>query len=240
VSADEFIIELEQQEAYRQRFAPVFERREAIRRGEASVPITASMVIEAEARDRALEQEFGLPADFIDTFDRLNNDVSANEIRARVQIAVEDAAEVYASEGGRQYLDQLFEAVPGVEEGGIVAYFLDPDRALPKLQEAVASARVAAGASASGFRLTNAEADDLARQGIDEATARENFGQIRNLGELTQSITGEAASGFSRADQIALAAGDPVLRNRLEGVARRRRATFAGGGGFAGGTAGIA
>jgi len=240
LSVDEFVIELEQQQVYRERFAPVFARREAIARGEATIPITPEMVMEAEQRDRALEQEFGLPANMIDTFERLNGDVSGTEIRERVQLAVEDAREAYGDENGRAYLDAAFQNIPGLSEGGIVALFLDPEVALPKLRDAVSSARVASGAGAAGFKLTNAEADEVSRRGLSEEDARQAFGELSNLGELTRTITGEAGDGFSRSDQIALAAGDPVLRNRLESVARRRAAQFQGGGSFAGGTAGIA
>jgi hypothetical protein len=120
-----------------------------------------------------------------------------------------------------------------VSEGQILAYYLDPERTLPILQEQERASRISAQAVGNaGIQLTAAQASDLAKRGYTEEQAMSNFGNINRFNELKQQFAGEEA--ISEQEIIGAQFGyDASAEQKLLKRKAGRLAEFQGGGSFA-------
>lgn len=180
----------------------------------------------------------GLPAGFYDDptdFQRLiEGDVSPAEVQTRINEGYRAVSE--ANPGVIAQMKELY----GVDEGGLAAYFIDPDRATPILQRQARAARIASeGLRQAGIQLTADVSETLAREGITGEEAATKFRQVsEQRGLATPMMAGEEA--ISEAEQIGAVFGtNEAARQRVATRQRRRRAEFEGGGGFAAGQSGI-
>lgn len=180
----------------------------------------------------------GLPRGFYDDptdFQRLiEGDVSPAEVQTRINEGYRAVSE--ANPGVIAQMKELY----GVDEGGLAAYFIDPDRATPILQRQARAARIASeGVRQAGIQLTADVAETLAREGITGDEAAAGFRKVsEQRGLATPLMAGEEA--ISEAEQIGAAFGtNEAARQRVATRQRRRRAEFESGGGFAAGQSGI-
>lgn len=180
----------------------------------------------------------GLPAGFYDDpkdFQRLiEGDVSVAEVQTRINEGFRAV-----SEANPQVIAQMKELY-GVDEAGLAAYFLDPERATPVLQrQAQAAQRASEAARQAGIQLTAQAAEGLVREGITAEEAQAGFRKIAEEQQLfTPQMIGEQQ--ITQEEQIAGTFGiDQAARQRIETRRRRRRAEFEGGGSFAAGSTGV-
>lgn len=178
----------------------------------------------------------GLPKGFYDRpddFGRLiAGEVSPQEWAERVQIA--SAAAFSSPPELRSELSRL----AGVKAGDLVAYWLDPKRALPKLQQAFGMAQLGAASIRTGFGLlTKDEASRLADLGISLEQATEGFASLADTPEeFFGVLPGEerVETEITRREQLGAAfEGNAAAKRRIQLRARRRVAAFDEGGGFA-------
>lgn len=173
----------------------------------------------------------GLPQGFYDTTDDItkliSGDVSPSEFQSRITNGYNAVAN--ADPEVRRQMQDLY----GVSEGHLAAYFLDPTRGEPLLQQQAQAAKIAArGLESGGIQLSKATAEDLAARGITEGQAQQGFGNIGQLGELTTQMAGETA--LTQGQIVGQAFGyDTQAALELEKRRRRRVAEFQGGGQFA-------
>jgi hypothetical protein len=180
---------------------------------------------------RSTLQSNGLPPGFYDSPDDfqklIENDVSPAELQTRVQKGYRAVAQ--ADPEVKRQMQELY----GVSEGQLAAYFLDPQRAVTLLERQAQAANIAArGMEQGGIQVSGQFAENLAARGITPDEALRGFGQVGQLGELTQTFAGETAlSG----EQLAGAAFgiDVASQQELERRKRLRTGEFAGGGSFA-------
>ena len=218
-------------EQYKERFSGNKARREA-----GLNALSEGEYLALENQYRSLFRNSGLPRDFFadkDTTDMLiSNDVSIAEVAERVNQgyeAVANADPEVISEMRRLY---------GIDDGGLAAYFLDPEKTTPMLIRQARSAEISGQATQEGFRLDVATAEQLARQGISGEQAQSGFQAMTQLGEVFQTTTEEAQAGeqaFGQQEQIGAVFGtSAAAQQRLRQRGRRRQAAFEQGGGFAG------
>ena len=192
--------------------------------------------VAVENQYRALFRNSGLPAGFYtdkETTDMLiSNDVSIAEVSERVNQgyeAVANADPEVIAEMRRLY---------NIDDGGLAAYFLDPERATPSLIRQARSAEIAGQAVQEGFELQVSTAEQLARQGIDSGQAQQGFQTMAALEEVFQTTAEEAQAGeqaFGQEEQIGAVFGTSgAAQQRLRQRGRRRQAAFEQGGRFAG------
>jgi len=216
---------------YKERF-----KGNAARRAAGLNALSEGEYIALENQYRALFRNSGLPTDFYtdkDTTDMLiSNDVSISEVAERVNQgyeAVANADPEVIAEMRRLY---------NIDDGGLAAYFLDPDKATPMLIRQARSAEIAGQGVQEGFMLQVSTAEELARQGISGEEAQAGFQAMSQLGEVFQTTTEEAQAGeqaFGQEEQISAVFGTTAAaQQRLRQRARSRRAAFEQGGGFAG------
>lgn len=179
----------------------------------------------------------GLPSGFYDDstdFEKfIAGDVSVAEVQTRVNEGFKAV-----SEANPEVVKQMRELY-GMDEGGLAAYFLDPTRATPLLVKQARSAQIAAEAARqAGIQLTSTEAEKLTAEGITSEQAQAGFAAVKSQQELAGPLQGEDGQ-LTQAELIGATFGtDAAARQRVETRARRRRATFEQGGGFAAGQQG--
>lgn len=218
-------------EQYKERF-----KGNAARRAAGLNALSEGEYLALENQYRSLFRNSGLPTDFFtdkDTTDMLiSNDVSIAEVAERVNQgyeAVANADPEVISEMRRLY---------GIDDGGLAAYFLDPEKTTPLLIRQAKSAEISGQAAQEGYRLDVATAEQLARQGVSGEQAQAGFQAMTQLGEVFQTTTEEAQAGergFGQQEQIGAVFGtSAAAQQRLRQRARRRQAQFEQGGRFAG------
>jgi len=183
----------------------------------------------------------GLPAGFYDDPTDFEKFIAGDTSVAEVQSRVNEGFKA-VSEANPEVIKQMKDLY-GVDNAGLAAYFLDPTRATPLLVKQARSAQIAAEAARqAGIQLSAAEAEGLTTEGISTQQAQQGFGMMREQADLARPLqAGEEA--LTRQEQIGAVFGtDAAARQRVETRARRRRAAFEQGGGFAAtqqGTAGL-
>lgn len=218
-------------EQYKERF-----KGNAARRAAGLNALSEGEYLALENQYRSLFRNSGLPTDFFtdkDTTDMLiSNDVSIAEVAERVNQgyeAVANADPEVISEMRRLY---------GIDDGGLAAYFLDPEKTTPLLIRQARSAEISGQAAQEGYRLDVATAEQLARQGVSGEQAQAGFQAMTQLGEVFQTTAEEAQAGergFGQQEQIGAVFGtSAAAQQRLRQRARRRQAQFEAGGRFAG------
>ena len=223
---DALAMSIRETDAYKQRFAG-----NEARRSKGLGDLSPSTYIALEDSFKQTMRSNGIPDKFYDDpadFAQLiANDVSVGEFNDRIEYARSLVQDAPASV--RNEMSRLF----SVSEGQLIAYFIDPEKALPILKEQERSARIAAAAvENAGMQLTVDMAGDLAKRGFTEAEAQKGFGNISRLGELTQQFAGETA--ISQQDVIASQFGfNTEAEKEIKKRQARRVGEFKGGGSFA-------
>ena len=160
----------------------------------------------------------------------IGNDVRADELEARITQGY--SAVMDAEPGTKEELKRLY----GLQDADIAAFFIDPERfnrseAMRKAQ----SAQIAAEARRqAGITVDTAQAEALAREGIQRPEAQARFAEI---GEQQQVFAGLQAGEeqIGQAEQIGATFGtNAQARQAIQRRRRRRQAEFEAGGGFAG------
>jgi hypothetical protein len=146
--------------------------------------ISEGEYISFERNAAQLERAYGLPAGMVNDKDTvtnlLTNEVSARELEERVTMAAAGAFQT------SDEVKQQFQEFYGIGAGGLTAYFLDPEKAIPLLNKQYASAQIGAEAAMQEFDIQAATAEQLTEMGISRAQARQGFQRAARFQPLTQ------------------------------------------------------
>jgi len=230
-SQDEILIDLEKQPAVQAKFKPVFERRRL-----GLPPVSFADVVEYRRQVNQLEQYYGIPASFVDADKLMISDVSAAELRTRL-----DDYQRYVLSGPAEVRTQLQELY-GIGTGGLIANAIDPTLAVPLLEQQYKAADAAAATQLAGLdQVTRDQALRLAQLGVglDNVTA---LSQVRRMNELLNPLG--ASEGDTRLTQFqateAVAGGNAAAADTIQKRRDLRVAAFAStGGAFAGTQTGL-
>jgi len=121
----------------------------------------------------------------------------------------------------------------GATDGMLASFFLDPDRSLPAVLQAVQGAQIAAESIRTGFgQLSRDEADRLTELGVTASTAAQGFNALGSSTELFSTIPGEGGPAVTREEQLGAAfANDVAAQDKISRRARARVAAQESGGG---------
>ena len=241
LSAAEFTLRLRETDAYKKRFAANAQR---IAKGLRALSEAEYITLEDQYQN--VMRNYGLPASYYargdmgrqEGFEKfISGDVSAAELEDRIQTAQNRVINA-APEVSRA----LREFYPGISNGDILAYALDPDKALTDIRRKVTAAEIGAGAMQAGLATGVARAEELGRFGVTGEQARQGFATIaeflpsaqklgdiyarQGMGPFTQATAEQEVFG------IAGAADAAAKRKRLTQL---EQAQFAGSSGMAGG-----
>ena len=220
-SGDAIAVLLRQTPEYKERF-PAMEALAA--KGRA---LSEAEYIAFESKASSLERAYGLPTgmlgkDAITTL--LTNEVSGQELEDRVVMAAAGAFQT------SQEVKDTFAQYYGIGSGGLTAYFLDPEKALPLLERQYVSSQIGAEAAMQDVTVQAMTAERLYEQGISREEARQGFGQVARMGVFTQG-RGDVVT------QEDLISGtfeqNTEAQRAIERAQRARTGQFQQGGGFA-------
>jgi hypothetical protein len=222
---DALAMSIRETEAYKTRFAG-----NEARRAKGLGDLSPATYLALEDSFKSTMRSNGIPDSFYDKPDDfaqlIANDVSIAEFNDRISYVRSIVQDAPASV--KNQMAQLY----NVSEGQLIAYFIDPEKATPILKEQERAARIGAAAKENAnIQLERTTAEDLAKRNISDSQAAQGFGNINQMGELTQAFTGEA--DISQQDIISAQFGfNTDAEKKLLQRRQQRLNEFKGGGSF--------
>jgi hypothetical protein len=187
--SDTITVLLQQTPEYQQRFAG-----NAIRQQNGLAVLSPADYLSAEQSYQAVERAAGLPSGFYDSpsdFTQfIGDNMSASELQSRVQLASQ--ATLTASPSYTKALNQM-----GLSQGDLTAYFLDPTKALPILQQQANTAAIGSEALQRGLTFDQGYATQLAQAGFTQAQAAQGYSQISQEFSQFQNIAQQYGQNYT-------------------------------------------
>jgi len=241
VSPAEFTIKLRETDAYKKRFAANQAR---IQKGLRALSEAEYIGLEDQYQD--VMRRYGLPDTYYargdmgrqEGFEKfIGGDVSPVELEDRIQTAqrrvINAAPEVTAS---------LRSFYPEIGQGDLLAYFLDPDKAIENIKRKVTAAEIGGAATMAGLTTGMARAEELGRYGVTGEAARQGFQTIAEVlprGSQLAEIYKQSPYTQTTAEQEVFGlAGATEASKRRRQLTQLEQATFSGQAGAAGGALG--
>lgn len=234
-SGDTITILLQDTPEYKKRFAG-----NEVRKQKGLPVLSPAEYLSTEASYKQIMASAGLPIGFYDQPNDFNQwigkNVSPSEIQSRVDLATQ--ATILSNPSYRQALNQM-----GIGDSELTAYFLNPDRALPSLQKAAATAAIGAEALSKGLTFDQNYAELLATSGVSQSDAKQGYAQIANSQPGINDIAKMYGTTFSQreAEQATFQSQADVLQKQKrlvsseQGQFEGRAGAAAGGFASAGG-----
>jgi hypothetical protein len=186
VSPSEFTLKLRETDAYKNRFAANQSR---VKNGLRA--LSEAEYIRNEDAYQEVMRRRGLPASYYEqTVDPvtgitkqkgfealLAGDVSSTELEDRIVTAQDRVINA-----NPEIAAQLKQFYPGISNGDILAYTLDPANAINQIKRKITAAEIGAAAGTYGLGTTVGRAEQLAGAGVTEATAQQGFKTISQVG----------------------------------------------------------
>jgi hypothetical protein len=235
----EFTIRLRGTDAYKKRFAA-----NAQRVGKGLRALSEAEYIDLEDQYQSIMRNYGLPESYYtrgelgrqEGFEKfIAGDVSAAELEDRIGTAYNRV--INANPEVSQALREFY---PDITNGDILAYALDPDKALTSIKRKVTAAEIGGAAMGQGLATGLSRAEELARFGVTGAQAREGFQAVagvlpraqmlgniyakQGLGEYTQATAEQEVFGLT---------GSAEAERKRRKLSELEQAQFAGSSGAA-------
>jgi hypothetical protein len=231
VSPSEFTLRLRETDAYKKRFAANQAR---IKNGLRA--LSEFEYIKKEDDYQEVMRRRGLPESYYAKGDMgvqkgfeslLAGDVSATELEDRI-VTAQDRV-LNANPEIARTLKQFY---PGISNGDILAYSLDPVNAINAIKRKITTAEIGTAAKQEGLTTGLTRAEELATMGVTGATAAQGYKTIGGglqRGSQLASIYGEDAYNQATAEQEVFGlAGAPEARKQRQKITGLEKATFSG------------
>jgi hypothetical protein len=197
--------------------------------------------IQLEDQYQNIMRNYGLPASYyakdatgkqIGFDELLGGDVSATELEERL-ITAQDRV----LKSNPEVLQALKTFYPGIGNGEILAYSLDPKNALKDIQRKVAAAEIGGAALAQGLSTTMTGAEELAGYGVTKSQAQQGFADVAQMaprGSALSEIYNEAPYNQASATaEVFGTAGAAAATQKRKKLTALEQATFGGQSGLA-------
>jgi hypothetical protein len=230
-SPSEFTIKLRETDAYKKRFAANADR---IKNGLKAIDEATYLGLEDQYQN--VMRNYGLPAEYYARGDMgmqegfnkfIANDVSAAELEDRVM-----TAQSRVLNSNPEVLASLKSFYPDITNGDILAYTLDPTKALTDIKRKVTAAEIGGAAMQAGLGITGTRAGELGSAGITKAQAQQGFETIGGglqRGSQLASIYGENPYTQTTAEQEVFGlSGKMDAKKQRQKIAGLEKATFSG------------
>lgn len=239
ISPAEFTIKLRETDAYKKRFAA-----NAARINKGLRALSEAEYINLEDQYQDVMRRYGLPQEYYargdmgrqEGFEKfIGGDVSPVELEDRVQTAQRRV--LNAAPQVRDALTQFYGAEIG--NGDILAYVLDPDKAIESIKRKVTAAEIGGGAMRAGLGVARARAEELGQYGVTGEQAITGFGTIasglergRQLSQIYQQP--DYTQAVAETEVFNLPAAEQARRQRRR-LGQLETAEFGGTTGMTGG-----
>jgi hypothetical protein len=231
VSPSEFALRLTETDAYKKRFAA-----NQARINQGLRALSPAEYIGLEDQYQNIMRNYGLPKDYYTKdsmgtqqgFEKfIGNDVSAAELEDRIM-----TAQSRVINSNPEVLASLKSFYPDITNGDILAYTLDPTKALTDIKRKVTAAEIGGAAMQSGLGITGARAGELGSAGITKAQAQQGFETIGGglqRGSQLASIYGENPYTQTTAEQEVFGlSGKLDAKQQRQKITGLEKATFSG------------
>jgi hypothetical protein len=232
VSPAEFTIKLRDTDAYKKRFSANAAR---VQKGLRALDEAEYIALEDQYQN--VMRNYGLPSSYYEKgamgvqpgfTNLIAGNVSAAELESRVQQAVD-----VVEKGPKEYVDAIKQFYPDISRGDLLAYVLDPEKALTKIQARIGAAKIGGEYLRGGLATDVARAEELPRQGVQAVQALAPRGgmlsEIYQTGPYGQAQVEEEVYGL---------AGASEAKKRREKLTALETASFSGSSGAAQGALG--
>lgn len=242
VSPSEFTLRLRETDAYKKRFGANAQR---IQKGLRALSEAEYIGLEDQYQD--VMRRYGLPESYYTRGDMgrqegfekfIGGDVSPVELEDRVQTAQRRV--LNAPKEIKDALTQFYGAEVG--NGDILAYVLDPGKAIENIKRKVTAAEIGGGAMRAGLNVSRTRAEELEMAGVTKEAAQQGFGTIasglergRQLSEIYQQP--DYTQAVAEAEVFALPNAEQARRQRRK-IGQLETAAFGGTTGMTGGALG--
>jgi hypothetical protein len=230
-SPSEFTIRLRETDSYKKRFAANADR---IKNGLKAIDEATYLGLEDQYQN--VMRNYGLPAEYYARGDMgtqegfnkfIANDVSAAELEDRVM-----TAQSRVLNSNPEVLASLKSFYPDITNGDILAYTLDPTKALTDIKRKVTAAEIGGSAMQAGLGITGTRAGELESAGITKAQAQKGFETIGGglqRGSQLASIYGESPYTQTTAEKEVFGlSGKMDAKKQRQKIAGLEKATFSG------------
>jgi hypothetical protein len=234
VSPSEFTLRLRETDAYKKRFAANAQR---VAKGLRALSEAEYIGIEDQYQD--VMRRYGMPESYYTKgelgiqsgFEKfLSNDVSAVELEDRIQTAQNRVVN-----SNPEVAKALKEFYPGISNGDILAYVLDPSNAIEQIKRKVTAAEIGGAAIQSGLKTGMTRAEELAAAGITKQQAQQGFQTVAEVaprGSQLAEIYGQSPYTQTTAEQevFGLAGATEASKQRKK-LTQLETAAFSGSAG---------
>jgi hypothetical protein len=237
-SPSEFTIKLRETESYKKRFSANAQR---INKGLKAISEAEYLGLEDQYQN--IMRNYGLPAEYYARGDMgmqegfnkfIANDVSATELEDRVI-----TAQSRVMNANPEVLASLKAFYPDITNGDILAYTLDPTKALTDIKRKVTAAEIGGGAMQAGLGISGTRAEELTAAGITKAQAQQGYGTIGSglqRGSQLASIYGESPYTQTTAEKEVFGlTGKTEAEKERKKLTGLEKATFGGQSGISSG-----
>ena len=237
ISPSEFSLRLQQTDAYKKRFSANADR---IAKGLTALKPAEYLAMEDQYQN--IMRNYGLPPSYYSKdslgtqagFNQLlANDVSASELEDRVM-----TAQNRVQNANPEVAKALKAFYPDITNGDILAYALDPTKALDMIKRKVTAAEIGGAALSQGLTTAAQSAEDLARYGITGAQAQQGYQQIAGMlprgSELSSIYKQDPYTQAVAEADVFGTAGSADAANKRKKLTALEQASFSGSSGTAG------
>jgi hypothetical protein len=242
---EEFTIRLRETPAYQTRFAANAKRVAA-----GLKPLTEGQYLDLEDSYQTLMKQYGLPESYYAKGDLgvqkgmeslIAGDVSAVELEDRLLLGKERVLNA-----NPEVVSALRTYYPGITDGDVLAYTLDPKNAINRLKRQVQAAEIGGAASQAGFidkktgapSLTGTRAEELAAAGVTGATAKQGYqsiaGYLPTATKLNDIYGGDGYTQAEAEQEVFGLAGMTTAAEKRKRLASQERSQFSASSGLAG------
>lgn len=222
LDAPAITIQLQETQAYKQRFAA-----NEIRRQKGLPVLNPAEYIATEQAYQQVLRTYGLPTSFYD--DRsdfhgfIGNDVAPDELNERAQVA----QSVWLSNDAATR--SVWRDFYGLSDGAAIASILDPERALPVVQRMANAARFGASATRQGLEADKSRLEGYSDLGFTESEVSTAFGRIAQTKPADDRIAQRFGTTVTQQEQEqAQLQGTASAQRKLNSLRQNETALFQG------------
>jgi len=235
VSPSEFTLRLRETDAYKKRFAANAQR---VAKGLRA--LSEAEYIGTEDQYQDVMRRYGMPESYYTKgelgiqsgFEKfLAGDVSAVELEDRIQTAQNRVVN-----SNPEVAKALKEFYPGISNGDILAYVLDPANAIEQIKRKVTAAEIGGAAIQSGLKTGMTRAEELAAAGITKQQAQQGFQTVAEVaprgGQLAEIYKQDPYTQTTAEQEVFGLAGSVDAARQRKKLTQLETAAFSGSAGM--------
>jgi len=178
--------------------------------------LTPAQYLNLEDSYRQTLRAYGLKQfdtdDYVSQF--ISNDMSPTELSQRVVTAVQRV------QNADPAITKTLRDFYGIGQNDLVAYVLDPNQQLQKIERQVAAAEIGSAGRLQGINVGVPVAEQLAAQGITQAEAQRGYATIADILPTAEKLSGLYGKSM---ETYGLAEGEQEVFNTLASAQRKRK-----------------